>query len=74
MTTNGLQGEDLSREREELVRCAKSLIDAAYSDTMHLGDVVSAIRTNQDLLKLLGDRIWKKFEQQKKKQSINNGQ
>ena len=65
ITTNGLKLRKYSKYHKKIKECGKSLLNIAYGDTGHLGDIVSGIRTNISILEMQAEKIWKEFELQK---------
>ena len=62
-TNNGLM--NFEKERNSILKDAQNLITLCQSDTGHLGDAISCIRTTISSLKIKADSLSEIFENQK---------
>lgn len=65
VTSTGLSGEQFKEIRAALIADAVCIINAANSNTGHLGDIVSCIKTTQSSLEIKTTKLWSIFQQQK---------
>jgi len=66
MTMNGLSNEEFQQIRNSLAKDAEQLLSICNSNTGHLGDVVSGIRTTQSSMDIKAKKLWEMFEEQKR--------
>ena len=64
MTMNGLSEEKFQDLKNGLSKDAEFIIKICNSDTGHLGDIVSGIRTIQSSLDIKANKLWEIFSEQ----------
>jgi len=64
-THNGLENDEFKEIKKWLYKDAKSVLSIANSETGHLGDIISRIKTAVSSLKLKAEKLNDTFKKQK---------
>ena len=64
-THNGLENDEFKEIKKWLYKDAKSVLSIANSETGHLGDIISRIKTAASSLKLKAEKLNDTFKKQK---------